>query len=111
MRINCPLFFEKKNQYPEGTKYNEIGIPNYRNLNWIVVFGDKKMNEEDFDWLFVDVSSLKEIRAFLLHEMSSKGLKGLRVKGVSGEWILCSVVLLNTDKPSAEVSYIEVEGG
>ncbi|MCW7079347.1 MAG: hypothetical protein OCU22_09530 [Canidatus Methanoxibalbensis ujae] len=34
VRINCPLFFEKKNQ--EGTKYNEIEIPNYYDLNWIV---------------------------------------------------------------------------
>ena len=47
MRINCLLFFEKKN--PEGTKYNEIGIPNHYDLNWIVVFRDKKINEEDFE--------------------------------------------------------------
>lgn len=110
--INYPLFFEKKNQYPEGTKYNEIGIPNYYDLNWIVVFRDEKMNEEDFDWLFVDVSTLKEIRAFLLHEMSSEGLKGLRVNGVSErvDSMLCGSLEYYTDKPSAEVSYIEVEG-
>lgn len=110
--INYPLFFEKKNQYPEGTKYNEIGIPNYYDLNWIVVFRDEKMNEEDFDWLFVDVSTLKETRAFLLHEMSSEGLKGLRVNGVSErvDSMLCGSLEYYTDKPSAEVSYIEVEG-
>ncbi len=110
--INYPLFFEKKNQYPEGTKYNEIGIPNYYALNWIEVFRDKKMNEEDFDWLFVDVSTLKEIRAFLLHEMSNEGLKGLHVKGVSErvDSMLCGSLEYHTDKPSAEVSYIEVEG-
>jgi len=109
--INHPLFFDKKQQYPEETKYNEIGIPNYYDLNWIVVFRDEKMNEEDFDWLFVDVETLREIREFLMHDMFSEG-KGLRVDRVSErvDSTLCGSLEYHTDKPSAEVSYVNVEG-
>mgnify|MGYP001081935354 CR=1 FL=1 len=110
--INHPLFFEKNNQYPEETRYTEIGIPNYYDLNWIVVFRDEKMNEEDFDWLFVDVSTLKEIRAFLLHEMFSEGLKDFRVDSTaeSVDTLLSYSLVYRTDNPTAEVSYVEVEG-
>jgi len=109
--INHPLFFERANQYPEETKYSKIGIPNYYDLNWIVAFRDEKMNEEDFDWLFVDVETLREIREFLMHDMFSEG-KGLRVNGVSErvDSMLCGSLEYHTDKPSADVTYIEVEG-
>jgi hypothetical protein len=110
--INHPLFFETKNQYPEGTTYSEIGIADYHELTWIDAFREEKMTEKDFDWLFVDVSTLKEMRAFLLHEQFREGLEGFRVASTaeSVDTLLTYSLMYHTDKPTAEVSYVEVEG-
>jgi hypothetical protein len=106
--INHPLFFEKMNQYPEGTKYSDIGIPLYYNLNWFEMFRDKKMSMEDFKWLFVEISTLREIREFL---MENKEFKRLSAKNISErvDSMLSSSPDYHTDNPSAEVSYIEIE--
>jgi hypothetical protein len=110
--INHPLFFETKNQYPEGTTYSEIGITDYYELTWIEVFSEEKMNEKDFDWLFVDVSTLKEMRAFLLQEQFCEGLEDFRVDSIAEDvdTLLSYSLVYHTDNPTAEVSYIEVGG-
>ncbi|MHC1610629.1 MAG: hypothetical protein ACXQTW_03350, partial [Candidatus Methanospirareceae archaeon] len=41
--INYPLIFERKDQYPKGTKYGEIGIPKYYDLNWMDIFSNKRI--------------------------------------------------------------------
>jgi len=110
--INYPLFFEKVGQYPEGTKYSEIGIPNYYCLKWVEVFSDRRMSKEDFNWLFVDVSTLQEIRGVLTCETFSGGFNNARVEEIANEIdsMLTHSLDYHTDHPSAEVSYIKIEG-
>lgn len=110
--IIYPLFFEKVGQYPEGTKYSEIEVPNYYCLKWVEVFRDRRMSKEDFNWLFVDVNTLQEIRGFLTCEMFSEGFKNARVEKIANEIdsMLTHSFDYHTDHPSAEVSYIKVEG-
>jgi len=70
------------------------------------------MSKDDFDWLFVDISTLREIREFLMRDMSSTGFEEVRVKEIANE--IDSMLTHSREHytyyPSTEISYIEVEG-
>lgn len=109
--INYPLFFEEVGQYPSRTKYSEIGIPRYHNLNWINAFQDNKMGIGDFNWLFVDMSTLREIREFLMQDMFSGEYEKAGVDDISNgvDYRLMHSLDYHTDHPSSEVHYVEIE--
>jgi len=111
--INYPLFFEKVGQYPEGaTFYRVLTTTDYYYLDWIDIFKDKRMSKEDFDWLFVDVGTLREIREFLMHDMFSPGFEEVGVKGIANEIdsMLTHSLEHYTYYPWTKISYVEVEG-
>ena len=109
--INYPLFFEEVGQYPEGTKYSKIGVPRHYNLNWIDAFRDDKMGMGDFNWLFVDVGTLREIREFLMHDMFSREFEKTGIDAISSglDFMLVRSTDYYTDYPSDEVHYVEIE--
>jgi len=111
--MNHPLFFEKVGQYPEGATFNRVlTTTNYYYLDWIDIFKDKRMSKEDFNWLFVDVSTLREVREFLMHDMFSEGFEKARVDEIANEidFMLTHSLEHYTYYPWTEISYVEVEG-
>ena len=111
--INYPLFFEEVGQYPEGAVFDSIlTTTNYFYLDWSDVLADKRMNKDDFNWFFPNVSTLREVREFLMQDMFSERFKKIRVGEIATE--IDSMLTHSIDHrsyyPSTEISYVWVEG-
>jgi hypothetical protein len=111
--ISTAHFFEETGQYPEGTTYGEIKPNYYVYPDWTLTFHDKKLTQEDFDWYFVDITTLEEMRSFLLNDkFPSQNLSGSDFEYVTDsiDCMLAFSLEYHTDNSAAEIEYIEVDG-
>lgn len=75
---------------------------------WYIEFAERPMNIEDFNWLFVSVEVLKEMRDWTVQKgfaVNDVGKVANNIDSYAGERLH-----YYTDKPDVPPSYVEVEG-
>jgi hypothetical protein len=111
--ISTTHFFDQVNQYPEGTTYGDIRTQCYLYPDWVMTFNSHKLTQEDFEWYFVDISSLEEMRSYLLYnKFECENLSIARFEEIVNaiDLMFASSLEVHNDYYATEIEYIEVDG-
>ena len=78
-----------------------------------MTFNSNKLTQEDFEWYFVDVSSLEEMRSFLLYdkyECEELSISEFEKIANDIDQMFAFSLEVHNDYYAAEIEYIEVDG-